>query len=337
MPRFVGALFGLALLGAVPGSALAQTASEIAAAKQWFTDGLALEDKSEWGKALELFRRAAQVKKTPQILFHVGLCESKTGALVEAIVSFERAAELAKTEKNQQVESAAQSELTALRPRVPMLALRVKGDAKPTRVTLDGQPLSVAALEAPIPVNPGNHLLVVELAGKEQKHELTASEGKTSTLELEAAAEGTPAAPAPPPPPDAPTPAPAPPPTSPAPTADSGGAPILPWLLVGGGVVAAAGGFYMWKLRGDQIDELDAICTEKDACPSARESEVKDLSSKGKTYTTLGVVFWGVGAAAIGTGTYLLLTSPSKERPTATRVAPALGPGVAGAVVSGRF
>lgn len=111
----------------------------------------------------------------------------------------------------------------------------------------------------------------------------------------------------------------------------------MPWLVIGGGVLVTAGGFFMWKLRGDQIDSLDAICPEQDACPAERESDVDDLENKGKTYTTLGIAFWGVGAAAIATGGYLLLSGSGQEKAASTRVAPALGPGVAGAVLSGRF
>lgn len=335
MRHFAAALLGFGLLVGSLGPARAQSASEIAAAKQWFTEGLALEEKSQFAEALERFRRAAAVKKTPQILFHVGLCEAKTGALVEAIVSFERAAESAKAEGNAQVESASESELRALRPRVPMLEINVKGTTKPSSMTLDGNALSSAALEAPIPVNPGQHELVADFAGTKVKQSFKASEGAKSRVELEApSAEAPPATPTPPP-------------AAPAPNAledhprppveTKPGSSIVPWLVIGGGVLVTAGGFFMWKLRGDQIDSLDAICPEQDACPAERESDVDDLENKGKTYTTLGIAFWGVGAAAIATGGYLLLSGSGQEKAASTRVAPALGPGVAGAVLSGRF
>lgn len=334
MRHFAAALVGFGILVGGLTPAGAQSASEIAAAKQWFTEGLALEEKSQFAEALERFRRAAAVKKTPQILFHVGLCEAKTGALVEAIVSFERAAESAKAEGNAQVESAAESELRALRPRVPMLEISVKGTTKPSGMTLDGNALSSAALEAPIPVNPGQHELVLDFAGTKVRQGFKASEGAKSRVELEApSAEAPPATPAPPPS----TPAPPAGEDRPPPAETRSGSTVVPWLVIGGGVLVTAGGFYMWKLRGDQIDSLDAICPEQDACPAERASDVDDLESKGKTYTTLGIAFWGVGAAAIATGGYLLLSGSGHEKSAATRVAPALGPGVAGAVLSGRF
>lgn len=340
MKRLVILLSGLALgaawMSASP--AWAQSASEIALAKQWFSEGMALEEKGQYAQALERFKSAAGVKKTPQILFHVGICELKTGALVEAIVSLERALELAKSEKNSQVESAATSELSALRPRVPVLEITWKG-AAPTSVTLDGNALSPASIKAPIPVNPGSHELVAEYPGGKQTKSFQVAERDRAKLEIEAVAGEAPPAtkPEPPPKPSEPPPAPAPPPAEPAPAPAATGGSIVPWLFIGGGVVATAGGFYMWKLRGDQIDSLDAICPTEDTCPAHRQGEVDDLESKGKTYSTLGIAFWGVGAAALATGGYLLLSTPSREKAAGTRVAPAVAPGFAGAALSGRF
>jgi hypothetical protein len=99
--------------------------------------------------------------------------------------------------------------------------------------------------------------------------------------------------------------------------------------------VFAAGGFYAWKLRGDQVDELDAICPTRDTCPPDRGSDVDDHESKGKLYTTLGIGAWVVGAAAIGTGTALLLGSKKSE--SALRVTPIVQPGIAAATFGGRF
>ncbi|MBK7579960.1 MAG: hypothetical protein IPI67_07105 [Myxococcales bacterium] len=336
MRKFPAAFLVLGLLVVRPGSVGAQSASEIAAAKQWFTEGLALEEKSDFAAALERFRRAAEVKRTPAITFHVGLCEMKTGALVEAVVSLERTVESAKAEGNTQVETAAANELSALRARLPMLEISIKGAAKPTTLSLDGNSLSVVALDAPIPVNPGQHKLVAEFATGPLEKSFSASEGKRARVEL--TAPGSPAEatrpPVPPATPAAPAPSPAPDKDA---TNDAGGASVVPWLFIGGGVLATAGGFYMWKLRGDLIDDLDAICPAQTECPADRADDVDSKEKKGKTYTTLGVAFWGVGVAALATGGYLLLSAPTKERPTALRVAPALGPHVAGALINGRF
>lgn len=313
-----------------------QTASEIAAAKQWFSEGMALEEKGQFADALVRFKKAMAVKKTPQIVFHVGLCELRTGALVEALVSFERAVELSKTEGNAQVESAASAELTSLRPRVPTLEIVIVGQAAPKRVLLDGTEIAGATLGTAMPVNPGAHEVIAEFDDGTVKQRVSVAERGKGKVELTPPAPGkqpaaTPVTGGAPP---GPKPAPTPEPTPAAPPAPSPS--VVPWVLIGGGVVFAAAGFYTWKLRGDQIDALDAMCPAKDDCPVERAGDVDDAESKGRTYTTLSFAAWGIGAAALGAGTVMLLGSSSKERASA-QVGPVIGPGFSGASLRGRF
>jgi hypothetical protein len=335
--------FGFALAtAALPGTSHAQTASEIAAAKQWFAEGKKLEDAGDWAGALERFRRAGSVKQTPQILFHQGLCEKNTGALVEATVSLSRAVDMARAAGNKQVEQSAADMLADIRPRVPSLRIVAAEGGAPTRVLLDGAVLSEAMLGQAMPVNPGSREVVAEFPGGQFKKAVQLAEGQTETVKLEAPAAATP----PPPPSALPGREEAPPPATPAappappqtpPTADTGtGDPsVVPWVLVGGGVVAAAGGVVFWLKRNGEIDDLDAICPQRDACPASRESEVDDAKSRGTTYSALGLGLMGIGVASLATGTYLLLGS--SESGTQAALVPAGGPGSAGASVIGRF
>lgn len=323
----------LSLCLALP--AWGQTASEIAAAKQWFTQGIALEEQGQFAEALEQFKKALAVKKTPQIVFHVAICELKTGALVEALVDFGRAAELAKAEGNDQVESAANAELVTLRPRIPSVEIVIQGKTTPTRVLLNGTEIATATLGTPIPVNPGTHEVVAEFEGGPVRRKVSVAERAHTKLEIAAPAATTDAPGRPPvaPPANSPTHA---GPADPGPRAVATSPSVLPWVLVGGGIVFAAGGFYSWKVRGDQVDALDELCEARDRCPAEQAGEVDDLESKGKTYTALSFVGWGVGAAAITVGTVMLLGSSSKERASA-EWAPVVGPGFSGASLRGRF
>ena len=113
--RGIFVALGLSLVSFTLSSpARAQSAEAIAAAKKDFADGIALEEQGKFAQALVKFRSVAKVKETPQILFHVGLCESKTGALVEATQTLRRAVDTAHAEGNDKVESAAQGELDAV-------------------------------------------------------------------------------------------------------------------------------------------------------------------------------------------------------------------------------
>lgn len=330
-------------VGAYPAPSHAQTASEIAAAKEWFAEGKALEDKGDWAGALERFRRAAAVKKTPQILFHQGLCEKNTGALVEAIVSLSRAVDMARSAKNTQVESSANTELEDARARVPSLRLVPPEGASPARVYLDGSAISAAMLGQPMPVNPGKREIRAEFDSGVFERTIELSERQSETIALQAPPPQTPSVPPPaavsssaPPVPAAP---PAPSSPAPAPSAPSGtlsdSSSTLPWILVGGGVVAAGGGLLFWMKRNGEIDELDRICPQRDACPPSRESEVNDAKSRGTLYSALGLGLMGVGAVSLATGGYLLLGNESSDSRAA--LVPMAGPKTAGAAVTGRF
>ena len=331
--RGIFVALGLSLVSFTLSSpARAQSAEAIAAAKKDFADGIALEEQGKFAQALVKFRSVAKVKETPQILFHVGLCESKTGALVEATQTLRRAVDTAHAEGNDKVESAAQGELDAATARLPRLVLAVVG--QPTSVEVDGQ---TVVIDRPVPLNPGSHQIVAHYADGDVTTNVTVAEGATAKVELAPPAAGGTAEPTGPVV-SAPSQQNQNPVAAPHPAQVDRGTPkthddTLAWVLVGGGAALVVGGFVTWKLRGDQIDTLDSICPASDQCPRARESEVEDAKSKGSLYSTLSVGLWGVGAAVLGTGGYLLLGSSSDS----ARVAPAVAPGVAGAQLSGRF
>lgn len=325
-----------AVVPAAPPPAHAQSSAQIASAKKWFAEGLALEEKGQFAEALSRFRQAMEVKKTPQIVFHVGLCESKTGELLEARSHYEEAIALAKEEKNAQVESATRAELDALVPRIPTLRIAVQSGSAPERVTIDDRELELSALDRALPLNPGSHRLKAIFAAGTVNRTLELAEGQSASVDIAPPTATEPESPNPVAPPPKPAEAPAPAPSPPA-VAPASEASILPWVLVGSGVVLAAGGFYSWKLRNDAKDDLDAICVDGEKqCPADREGDVDDLMGDGKTDTTLAIVLWGAGAAAIATGGVLLVGSSDEKEPGA-RFSPAVGPGLAGGFVSGRF
>jgi len=109
----------------------------------------------------------------------------------------------------------------------------------------------------------------------------------------------------------------------------------VPLLLVGGGIVAATGGVFFWLKRNHEIDSLDAICPERDACPPSRESEVNDARSRGKLYSAAGLGLMGLGVVSLAAGGYLLLDGGSSE--TRAALLPVVGPHVAGASLGASF
>ena len=71
------------------------TRAELVAARDMFGEARDEEKAGNWTKALTLFEAVAKVKLTPQVRFHIALCEEQTGKLLEALNDFERARTLA--------------------------------------------------------------------------------------------------------------------------------------------------------------------------------------------------------------------------------------------------
>jgi hypothetical protein len=97
---------------------------------------------------------------------------------------------------------------------------------------------------------------------------------------------------------------------------------VAAWVIGGVGVVGVAvGGVCTYLALSDFSDIKKKYDPSKD--------------SQGKTYATVQWVGYGVGAAAIVTAVILLATG--NDAPKSVALAPALGPGMAGAALSGSF
>jgi hypothetical protein len=317
---------------------MAQTASEIAAARQWFEGGLALEEQGRWDEALALFRRAAEVKQTPQLLFHQGLCEKHMGLLVESILSLSRSVAMAKQAGLGKVEEGAQVELTDARERAPVLQIVLPEGVRPDRVMLDGVELSPVFFREPFPINPGVHEVVVVRGATRTAKSVTLQERASSSISFELASDTEPPATHP-----AVAEAPVAAPTQPAPrgptdnpSTDTEGSHTLAWSLVGAGVLAVAGGGWFWMKRGDELERIDDICPTRDQCPLERKSEIEDIRSRGTTYSSVALGLAGLGVASVAVGGVLLFGSDNSAS-TRAEVVPVGGPCHAGALVRGRF
>ena len=300
--------------------AQAQTASEISAAKQWFADGRTLEDKGEWARALSLFRRAAQVKKTPQILYHVGLCESRTGALVQAMLDLDAAAVLARNAHADDVVAASKAELADVKQRVPTLDVRALDGATPTRLVVDGSEVSLAMVGTPMPLDAGPHTVTLEIAsGASATKKVVLAEKDAQALVLAPEQNAAPALPEP-----APVPAPE---VSPKPVAERASTPakpaqssMIPLLGIGGAVLSASGTVLFLVARAEE-SSLHSACPERVGCDPSLQADYDSA----KTFNALGIAFGAAGLVAVGAAVTIAVLRPSS--PASARAAIVLTPG----------
>ncbi|MBX3271691.1 MAG: hypothetical protein KF729_15600 [Sandaracinaceae bacterium] len=165
MNRALGVALAVAL-AAVPGSGAAQdaSASETAAARRLFEEGVAALEAEAWEVARERLSRSYELVPRASTLMNLATAQAELGLLVEAIESYRRfLSEMTPREARhrRQVEQA----IAELEPRVAHVDLTIPRLEPGDVVRLDGRALPSAALEVALPMSPGAHRLLVERDG----------------------------------------------------------------------------------------------------------------------------------------------------------------------------
>ncbi|MBI5534459.1 MAG: PEGA domain-containing protein [Deltaproteobacteria bacterium] len=280
--------------------------AELAAARDMFREGRALEEQGKWAEALGKMQAVAAVTMTPQVRHHIALCEMHLGKLVSALNGFERA-KLDATQAgiNTVVEEASQH-IASLKPRIPTLVLRLPSDAGELNVVMDGRAVSSAVLQVPIPLDPGNHRVEVSASGRATfSRTISLKEGQQ--LDLEIVLDPAPATSSVAPASSARLAATA---LSAAPDegspkqADKPGRTAGFVLLGAGGAALVVSGVFQ-LLRSSAISDIDASCPSHTDC----DPGLRDTRDRAVRYGTMSGVAAGLGVVLAGAGTYFLLTS----------------------------
>jgi tetratricopeptide (TPR) repeat protein len=336
------------LLAALPATAAAAsepTPSEISVARRLFDEGKAAEDARRFREAAEKFRKAVAIKDTPGLRFHLARCEEEQGALVEALVEYDRARELLESGvKAPDVERLLPEARRRVQSQVASFTWRLPEGVEEAVVELDGRPLASSTMGIPIPVNPGKHRLSATAPGRRAfgaDLELGVGQARQLTFELPVETVASPpqsrdARPA------------APPPVERRPRQDTNTARTV--TLVSEATLFAAGlttgiAFTLSKNgaaeRYDRANELvlaqvggsdpngDACVVPREGCAELDDAQ-RDEKRDGRI-ATAGFVTAGVSALAFG----LTLVLWKTER--APRVQTGIGPNRATLLISTRF
>lgn len=286
-----------ALLGAlVPRTALAQ-AKDPAAAEALFREGRALSDAGDIAGACAKFRESDRLDPAVGTTFNIADCEERLGHLARAWTLFDEVTQrLPAADKRRAV---AQKRAAALEPRLPKLSIRLAAGApEGTRIVRDGVELGSASQGTPLPVDPGEHVVVVSSPGRaERSFKLIVSEREIRALEVApgepvvGAASGGPA---------------------PAVSHDTASkaksrSPVLGYVLGGVGVAGLITGAVAGALVLQKKGIVDDHCDADKRC----DDEGMDASKSGKALgivTTVGLV---TGVVGLGAGAYLIVSAGS--------------------------
>lgn len=282
-------------------------AKDPAAGEALFREGRALSDAGDIAGACAKFRESDRLDPAVGTTFNIADCEERLGRLARAWTLFDEVAQrLPVADKRRAV---AQKRAAALEPRLPKLSVRLNANAPAgVRVVRDGVELGSASLGTALPVDPGEHVVVVSAPGREDRSfKVIVSEREIRALDVEA---GNAAAVSSGEQPKLGASADIAPDQAPR-------SPVLGYVVGGVGVagfiVGAVAGVLMLQKRG----VVDEHCDANKQC----DKEGLEATKSGKTWgvvTTAGLV---TGAVGVGAGAYLILSAGSSDDRAAASVA----------------
>jgi hypothetical protein len=136
--------------------AAAQDAKELARARATFQQATELEQAGNWSAAVQKFREVGHGCMTPQVRFHIALCEDKLGRLVAALGGYELALADAGT-VGPDFRAEVEGNVNRLRGRIPKLVIQRGAGAEAAVIELDGVSLGESSVGVDVPQDPGPH------------------------------------------------------------------------------------------------------------------------------------------------------------------------------------
>jgi hypothetical protein len=301
--RWLSGLSIVCALVSTQAPALAQDAAELKKARAQFQQATELERAGNWTAALQAFREVGQVRMTPQVRFHIAVCEENLGRLVAALGGYELA--LSDADKvGSDFKGEVEEKITKLRARIPKLVIERGEGASAAAIELDGVAVGDSSVGVEVPLDPGPHAVTAKAPNRRpfestvnlKEEETTRLELKLEEIPQEQLTTGGGAA--------------APPPLEKPPSK------VVPLVIGGVGVAALIGSGVLFGLRQSTISELEDACNGTQ-CPKDKESRYDDL----KFYHYGSFVTLGVGVAAVGTAGALLFFQRKKQEPPKDSVA----------------
>jgi serine/threonine-protein kinase len=279
-------------------------------------------------------------------MMQLAQCYEDAGKIVSAWSRYRAAADAAAPSDDRGPKARARAE--ELAKRIPKLTLAVAPANRALRgfsLTRAGREMGAAEWDTALPVDPGRYEIVASAPGKKSwtgSIEVTAG-GAPVTVQIPALPalkdEGSPTVVAQPRPA---TPPPAAPPSTTQPAHDGSSSPKPPawaWVATGAGLAAlgVAAGFGIDGLMAK--NSIAARCHGLSPCPGLDQADADSLNGRKDRGLAVFIGAGVAGAAGVAAGLAGLLGGPRAAAKDAgvIVVVPAIGPGLGGASIEGRF
>lgn len=315
---------GFAALSSFPAPASADDKKVLSRARAQFQTGIELEQAGNWAAALEQFREVGQVRMTPQLRFHIALCEENLGRLVAALGGYELA--LADADSvGPDFRAEVEANVAKLRARIPKLVIARGPGAEAASIELDGIALGASSIGVEVPTDPGPHTIAAKAPGKKPFSatvSVNEEESHTVTVTLEALETGEVAT--------VDGSAQVPTDTGPVQKPPSR---LVPYIIGGAGGAFLIGSGVLFIMRESAYSDLKDQC-QGESCPRSAKGTYDDMV----VYHYGSQIALGLGIVGVGTAvTMILLEKKPKETARSFMISPGTATSLAGATVSGRF
>ncbi len=280
-------------------------------AQALFDDGKRLMQAGKLDEACPKLQKSFEVDPAGGTLLHLASCLEQEGKLASAWVRYNDALSMAKRDRRKDREDVARAKVAELEPRLARLLIVVSEASRVPGLTIQrgSETIPEDLWGTPAPVDIGTYDIVASAPGYktvkgQARVDKDGEEVKFDVGKLEPeAAKGAPAAAVPAPPPV----------TTPAASqsASSRGNTLGYALLIGGGVVAIAGGvtgFLAISKKNDADNHCNLGSTQ-----SQCDQHGIDASNQSKLFGNVSTVLVAAGVVAAGVGLYVTLKSPSGE------------------------
>lgn len=321
-----GALAAALAATALTTNAVAQTASDKAAAEGLFDQGRSAMQEGDFGKACGLLERSQHIDPAIGTLLYLAECYEKSGRIASAWATFREAADAANAAKETQRARTGRERAQRLEPLLSRLTIQVASETQQlTGLTVDrkDKQIQAALFNVPVPTDPGEYTITAAAPGYEPwsgtvtvpekagRVSITVPALKKASGDSAGAAPQTPAAL-----PQASTAQPGSDPSqqgfnmSTASESRSSSQKTMGIVLGAAGVVGiGVGSFFGLRAMSKNGDAAD-LCPDK-KCKSA---EGLSLTEDANSAATGANIAFGLGLAALAGGAVLYFTAPSSNQ-----------------------
>lgn len=297
----VGALLSLALVS----RAHVARADDPAAAGPLFDRGLADMQAGRYDTGCPALADSYRLDPRPGTLFTLAECEAKAGKIGSALAHYRdylaRWQAMPPDQQTRQRErrDVATKQVAELAPLVPQLTITLRSPAPGTKVLRDDAELGSASLGVPLPVDPGDHVIVVlDATGHQSSQTVHVGKGESKAVELEAPQE-TPSTPS-----------------------SGGGGFWRPLIYTTAGIGAA--GIVLSLVTGavalGKKGDISAGCNDTVCTPDG-----KAAADSAQTFAAVSTVTFIVGVTFGAASLVLFLVEPSHPKAARLFVSPTVG------------